>query len=384
MQTPIRIDSRFPQMGTTIFTVMSKMAAECGAVNLSQGFPDFQAEPALFDAMHRYMLAGRNQYAPMAGMPELRQAIVDKVAALYGPRFDVESEVTVTAGATQAIFTAIAAFVRPGDEVIVFAPVYDSYVPAIETVGGTAVYAQLKFPDYTPDWDQVAALITPKTRMIIVNSPHNPTGSLLLAVDLEKLANLLRGTDIVVLSDEVYEHILFDGEQHASLCGHPELAARSIVVSSFGKTYHITGWKIGYVVGPAALMAEFRKVHQFNVFTVHGPSQLALAEYMQDASHHLKLAAFYEEKRDFFRQILTQTPFELLPGRGTYFQLASYRAISDLPDRAFAEWMTREIGVAVIPVSVFYADGRDDRVVRFCFAKKEETLLAAGERLRRL
>lgn len=384
MQTPIRIDSRFPQMGTTIFTVMSKMAAECGAVNLSQGFPDFQAEPALFDAMHRYMLAGRNQYAPMAGMPELRAAIVDKVAALYGPRFDVESEVTVTAGATQAIFTAIAAFVRPGDEVIVFAPVYDSYVPAIETVGGTAVYAQLKFPDYTPDWDQVAALITPRTRMIIVNSPHNPTGSLLVAVDLEKLANLLRGTDIVVLSDEVYEHILFDGEQHASLCGHPELAARSIVVSSFGKTYHITGWKIGYVVGPAALMAEFRKVHQFNVFTVHGPSQLALAEYMQDASRHLKLAAFYEEKRDFFRQILTQTPFELLPCRGTYFQLASYRAISDLPDRAFAEWMTREIGVAVIPVSVFYADGRDDRVVRFCFAKKEETLLAAGERLRRL
>ncbi len=384
MQTPIRIDSRFPQMGTTIFTVMSKMAAECGAVNLSQGFPDFQAEPALFDAMHRYMLAGRNQYAPMAGMPELRQAIVDKVAALYGPRFDVESEVTVTAGATQAIFTAIAAFVRPGDEVIVFAPVYDSYVPAIETVGGKAVYAQLKFPDYTPDWEQVAALITPRTRMIVVNSPHNPTGSLLLAVDLEKLANLLRGTDIVVLSDEVYEHILFDGEQHASLCGHPELAARSIVVSSFGKTYHITGWKIGYVVGPAALMAEFRKVHQFNVFTVHGPSQLALAEYMQDASRHLKLAAFYEEKRDFFRQILGQTPFELLPCRGTYFQLASYRAISDLPDRAFAEWMTREIGVAVIPVSVFYADGRDDRVVRFCFAKKEETLLAAGERLRRL
>jgi len=384
MQTPIHIDSRFPQMGTTIFTVMSKMAAECGAVNLSQGFPDFQAEPALFDAMHRYMLAGRNQYAPMAGMPELRAAIVDKVAALYGTRFDVESEVTVTAGATQAIFTAIAAFVRPGDEVIVFEPVYDSYVPAIETVGGTAVYAQLKFPDYTPDWDQVAALITPRTRMIIVNSPHNPTGSLLVAVDLEKLANLLRGTDIVVLSDEVYEHILFDGEQHASLCGHPELAARSIVVSSFGKTYHITGWKIGYVVGPAALMAEFRKVHQFNVFTVHGPSQLALADYMQNASRHLKLAAFYEEKRDFFRQILAQTPFELLPCRGTYFQLASYRALSDRPDREFAEWMTREVGVAVIPVSVFYGDGRDDRVIRFCFAKKEETLLAAGERLRRL
>ncbi|HQR49072.1 MAG TPA: methionine aminotransferase, partial [Steroidobacteraceae bacterium] len=264
-------ESKLPNVGTTIFTVMSRLAAECGAINLSQGFPDFQAEPALFDAMDRHMRAGRNQYAPMAGMPELRQAIVDKVAALYGTRFDPESEVTVTAGATQAIFTAVAAFVRPGDEVIVFEPVYDSYVPAIETVGGTAVFAQLQFPDYAPDWAQVAALITPKTRMIVINSPHNPTGSLLTAVDLEKLAELLRGTDIVVLSDEVYEHIVFDGERHASACGHAELAPRSIVVSSFGKTYHITGWKIGYVVGPAALMAEFRKVHQFNVFTVHTP-----------------------------------------------------------------------------------------------------------------
>ena len=381
MESTVRIDSRFPNMGTTIFTVMSRLATECGAVNLSQGFPDFQAEPALFDAVHRHMLAGRNQYAPMTGMPELRQAIVDKVAARYGVRYDVESEVTVTAGATQAIFTAIAAFVRPGDEVIVFEPVYDSYVPAIETVGGTAVYAQLTFPDYVPDWDQVARLITPKTRMIIVNSPHNPTGSLFSTVDREKLAKLISGTNIVVLSDEVYEHILFDGEQHASLCAHPELAARSIVVSSFGKTYHITGWKIGYVVGPAALMAEFRKVHQFNVFTVHTPSQLALAEYMQDAGRHLRLAAFYEEKRDFFRQLLAATPFELLPCRGTYFQLARYDRISDLPDRAFAEWMTRDVGVAVIPVSVFYANGRDDRVVRFCFAKQESTLRAAAERL---
>ena len=381
MQTPIQIDSRFPQMVTTIFTVMSKMAAECGAVNLSQGFPDFQAEPALFDAVHRHKLAGRNQYPPMAGVPELRQAIVDKVAALYGVSFDAESEVTVTAGATQAIFTAIAAFVRPGDEVIVFEPVYDSYVPAIETVGGKAVYAQLSFPDYVPDWDQVASLITPKTRMIIVNSPHNPTGSLFSADDREKLAKLVTGTNVVVLSDEVYEHILFDGEVHASLCAHPELAARSIVVSSFGKTYHITGWKIGYVVGPAALMAEFRKVLQFNVFTVHTPSQLALAEYMQDAGRHLRLAAFYQEKRDFFRGLMAATPFELLPCRGTYFQLARCDRISDLPDRAFAEWMTREVGVAVIPVSVFYADGRDDKVVRFCFAKQEATLRAAAERL---
>ena len=381
MDTAVRIASRFPDMGTTIFTVMSRLAAECGAVNLSQGFPDFQAEPALFDAMHRHMLAGRNQYAPMAGLPELRQAIVDKVADLYGPRFDVESEVTVTAGATQAIFTAIAAFVRPGDEVIVFEPVYDSYVPAIETVGGKAVFAQLRFPDYAPDWQQVAGLISPRTRMIIVNSPHNPTGSLLSAVDLEKLAKLVRGTDIVILSDEVYEHIVFDGAPHASLCGHAELAARSLVVSSFGKTYHITGWKIGYVVGPAALMAEFRKVHQFNVFTVHAPSQLAIADYMQSPERHLSLAGFYQEKRDLFRSLMAATPFELLPCRGTYFQLARYAGLSDLPDTAFAEWLTREVGVAVIPVSVFYANGQDDRVVRFCFAKREETLCAATERL---
>lgn len=370
--------------GTTIFTVMSRLAAECGAINLSQGFPDFQAEPALFDAVYRHMVAGRNQYAPMAGMPELRQAIADKVAALYGTRFDPETEVTVTAGATQAIFTAIAAFVGPGDEVIVFEPVYDSYVPAIETVGGTAVHARLHFPDYAPDWDEVRRLVSPKTRMIIVNSPHNPTGSLLTAADLDELAAVTRDTGIVVLSDEVYEHILFDGEQHASLAGHPELKERAIVVSSFGKTYHITGWKIGYVVAPRDLMAEFRKVHQFNVFTVHTPSQLALAEYMQDASRHLGLSAFYQEKRDFFRRQLQGSPFELLESRGTYFQLARYGKLSDKPDRAFAEWMTREVGVAVIPVAAFYADGRDDRVVRFCFAKKEETLAAAGERLRKL
>jgi methionine aminotransferase len=383
MQTSIQINSRFPAMATTIFTVMSRLAAECGAVNLSQGFPDFQADRALFDAAHRHMLAGRNQYPPMAGVPELRQAIVDKVETLYGARFDVEAEVTVTAGATQAIFTAIAAFVRPGDEVIVFEPVYDSYVPAIETVGGTAVPAQLHFPDYAPDWAQVKALITPRTRMIIVNSPHNPTGSLLTAADLERLAELVRGTDIVILSDEVYEHILFDGERHASLAGHTELAARSLVVSSFGKTYHITGWKIAYAVGPAALMGEFRKVHQFNVFTVHTPSQLALAEYMQDASRHLGLAAFYQEKRDVFRRLMADTPFELLPCRGTYFQLARYGHFSAKPDREFAEWLTREVGVAVIPVSAFYADGRDDRVIRFCFAKQEDTLRAGVERLQR-
>lgn len=381
LSSPVAIDSKLPWVGTTIFTVMSKLAADCGAINLSQGFPDFQADPALFAATERAMAGGRNQYPPMAGMPELCGAIADKVEALYGLRYDVDQEITVTAGGTQAIFTAIAAFVRAGDEVIVFEPVYDSYVPAIETVGGRAVHAQLKFPDYKPDWAQVRALISPRTRMIIINTPHNPTGSLLEPSDLEELAALTRGTDIVVLSDEVYEHICFEGE-HQSVCRHPELAARSIVVSSFGKTYHITGWKIGYVLGAQALMSEFRKVHQFNVFTVNTPCQLGIAEYMRDASRHLGLADFYRQKRDFFRQQMQGSRFELLPCRGTYFQLARYSAISDLPDREFAQWMTREVGVAVIPVSVFYRDGHDDRVVRFCFAKQEATLAAAGERLR--
>ena len=332
----------------------------------------------------RAMLAGRNQYPPMIGMPELRTAITAKVEALYGVRYDADQEVTVTAGATQALFTAVAAFVRSGDEVIVFAPFYDSYVPSIETVGGKAIYARLKFPEYTPDWDEVRALITARTRMIIINSPNNPTGSLLGADDLEALADLTCNTDIVVLSDEVYEHIVYDGARHASVAANPRLASRSLVVSSFGKTYHITGWKIGYVLGAAELMAEFRKVHQFNVFTVNTPCQIGIAEYMLDASRHLGLAAFYQEKRDFFRQQLIGSRFELLPCHGTYFQLARYDAISDLSDRAFAEWLTREVGVAAIPVSAFYPDGRDDHVVRFCFAKKESTLVAAGEKLIRV
>ncbi|WP_291994594.1 pyridoxal phosphate-dependent aminotransferase [Candidatus Accumulibacter sp. ACC003] len=376
------IDSKLPAVGTTIFTVMSKLAADCGAINLSQGFPDFQADGALFDATVRAMRDGRNQYPPMTGVPELRAAIADKVVTLYGAAYDAENEITVTAGATQAIFTAIAAFVRSGDEVIVFEPVYDSYVPAIETVGGTAVYATLAFPDYRPDWQQVRSLLSPRTRMIIVNSPHNPSGSVFDADDLAQLAAVTRGTDIVVLADEVYEHIVFDGARHHSVAAHPELAERSIVVSSFGKTYHITGWKIGYVLGAHELMSEFRKVHQFNVFTVNTPCQLGIAEYMRDSSRHLGLAAFYQNKREFFRAQLHASRFELLPCHGTYFQLARYSAISDLPDRDFACWLTREVGVAVIPVSVFNHRGHDDRVVRFCFAKQEATLAAAGERLR--
>ncbi len=375
--------SRFPALGTTIFTVMSRLAAECGAVNLSQGFPDFQAEPALFDAVHRAMAAGRNQYAPMAGMPELRTAIAAKVATLYGIAYDVESEITVTAGATQALFTAIAACVGPGDEVIVFEPVYDSYGPAVTTVGGRVRHSRLGVPGYRPDWDHVASLINPRTRLIIVNSPHNPSGSLLSVGDLDALADLVRDTGIVILSDEVYEHIAFSAP-HASLCAHPELAARSLVVSSFGKTYHITGWKVGYVVAPSTLTAEFRKVHQFNVFTVNTPAQLGIAEYMADPARHLGLAAFYREKRDRFRQLLAATRFELLPCDGTYFQLARYDAISDLPDRAFAEWLARRIGVAAIPLSAFYHDGHDDHVVRFCFAKEDATLVEAARRLQAL
>ncbi|MCK0510554.1 pyridoxal phosphate-dependent aminotransferase [Aromatoleum buckelii] len=381
---PARIDSRLPQVGTTIFTVMSRLAQECGAINLSQGFPDFNADDMLFERVAYWMRAGFNQYAPLAGVPPLREAIAHKVAALYGTTYDAETEITVTAGATQALFTAVAALVHPGDEVIVFEPVYDSYAPAIELQGGRVVRLQLAAPDYRPDWDAVAAAITPRTRMIMINSPHNPTATVWSADDLAWLAALTRGTGIVVVSDEVYEHIVFDGTRHESCARDAELAARSVIVSSFGKTYHITGWKVGYVVAPRELMAEFRKVHQFNVFTVNTPVQLALADYMADASRHEGLAAFYQAKRDFFRAALGGSRFELLPSAGTYFQLVRYRAICDEPDTAFVERLTRDTGVAAIPVSAFFADGRDERVIRFCFAKNEATLAAACERLCRV
>ncbi|MDD3518065.1 MAG: pyridoxal phosphate-dependent aminotransferase [Chromatiales bacterium] len=381
---PAPLESRLPGVGTTIFTVMSRLAQECGAINLSQGFPDFNAEDLLFERVAHWMRAGHNQYAPMAGCLPLREAVAAKVETLYGTRYDVESEITITAGATQALFTAVTACVRPGDEVIVFEPVYDSYVPAIELAGGTPVRLQLAAPDYRPDWAAVAAAITPRTRMIMINTPHNPTATVWTRADLDHLAALTRNTAIVVVADEVYEHIVFDGAAHASCAAHPELADRSFVVSSFGKTYHITGWKVGTIVAPRELMAEFRKVHQFNVFTVNTPVQLALADYMADASRHLGLAAFYQAKRDFFRDALAGSRFELLPSRGTYFQLARYTAISDLGDVAFCQYLTREVGVAAIPVSAFFADGRDDRIVRFCFAKNEATLAAACERLLRV
>jgi len=380
---PAPIVSRLPAVGTTIFTVMSRLAQECGAINLSQGFPDFSAEDVLFERVAHWMRAGHNQYAPMAGVPALRAAIVAKVQALYGAAYDPEHEVTVTAGATQALFTAVAALVHPGDEVIVFEPVYDSYVPAIELQGGVVRRARLSAPDYRPDWHAVRALVTPRTRMIMINTPHNPTGSVWTAADLAELAAITRDTGIVVVSDEVYEHIVFDGQPHQSVARFPELADRSVIVSSFGKTYHVTGWKVGYVLAPRELMAEFRKVHQFNVFTVNTPVQLALADYMADASRHLGLAAFYQEKRDFFRAGLAATRFEALPCAGTYFQTVRYSAISDRPDTDFVDWLTREVGVAAIPLSAFFGDGRDERVIRFCFAKREDTLAAAFERLQR-
>ena len=379
-----RIFSKLPAVGTTIFTVMSRLAQEHNAINLSQGFPGFDCDPALQDLVTRYMRAGLNQYPPMAGVPQLREAIAQKVRTLYGTSYDPEHEVTVTPGATYAIFTAIAAMVRPGDEVIVFEPAYDSYVPSIEVQGGKAVYISLKFPDYHVDWGEVKRAITPKTRMIIINTPNNPTASVLSAADMQALEKITRGTDIVILSDEVYEHIVFDGAQHQSAARFPGLAERSFVVSSFGKTYHVTGWKMGYCLAPKELMHEFRKVHQFNVFTCNTPVQYALAEFMQYQQHYLGLAAFYQKKRDYFRDRLRESQFSLLPSNGTYFQSVSYDSVTGEKDTDFAMRLTRERGIAAIPLSAFYHDPPGHKVLRFCFAKKEETLLKGTEILRRI
>ena len=378
------IASRLPYVGTTIFSVMSALAQQHGAINLSQGFPDFDAPADLLSLLDQAARQGHNQYAPMAGVPVLREAIAAKVQALYGAAYDVDAEVTVTAGATQAIFTAIAAMVHPGDEVIVFVPVYDSYGPSIELQGGKVVHAELKQPDYRPDWAQVKALVTPRTRMIIINTPHNPTGTVWTAADMAQLQAITQGTDIVIVSDEVYEHMVFDQARHESVMRYPALAERSFVVSSFGKTYHITGWKVAYCLAPRELMAEFRKAHQFIVFTVHAPSQYALADFMKRPGWYEQLKALYQGKRDIFRQALGGSRFELLPCEGTYFQCVKYSAISDEGDRAFVERLTREHGVAAIPVSAFYPGGDDHGVIRFCFAKSASTLEKALERLIKL
>jgi methionine aminotransferase len=382
------LTSRLPKVGTTIFTVMSALAAETGAVNLGQGFPDFDCDPALVDAVTRAMQAGHNQYPPMPGVPALRQAMADKMLALYGLACDPNTEITVTAGATQAILTAILAVVHPGDEVIVLEPCYDSYVPNIELAGGVAVRVPLTPGSFRPDFGAIAAAITPRTRAILINSPHNPSGQVWSQADMLQLQDLLASTDVLLISDEVYEHMVFDGEQHQSAARFQGLAARAFIISSFGKTYHVTGWKVGTVVAPAAMTAEFRKVHQFNVFTVNTPMQHALAAYMDNPAPYLELSAFYQRKRDLFREGLAGTRFTLLPGQGTYFQCVGIGDLAvperDLPEGDFCQWLTREIGVAAIPLSAFYGNGFDQKVVRFCFAKKDDTLREALKRLARL
>jgi len=385
MTTPV-LQSRLPAVGTTVFTLMSALATEHGAVNLGQGFPDFGCDPKLLDMVDEAMRAGLNQYPPMAGAAPLREAIAAKIATLYGHRYDVDSEITVTAGATQGIITAILCAVHPGDEVIVIEPAYDSYLPSIRMAGGVPVTVQMRLGDagFSVPWDQVAGAVTPRTRMIMLNTPHNPTGSTLAAADLDALADIVAGTDILVLSDEVYEHMVYDGERHASVSRHPVLAERAFVVSSFGKTYHVTGWKIGYVAAPAGLMVEFRKVHQYDVFSVNTPMQHGLASYMRDPAPYLELPAFYQRKRDLFRAGLADTRFTLLPADGTYFQCVRYDGISDLGESEFAQWLTREIKVAAIPVSAFYSAPRESGIVRFCFAKQDATLKVALERLARV
>ena len=365
---------------------MSALAHKHQAINLGQGFPDFECDPRLIEHVHQAMLAGHNQYPLMSGAAPLRQAIATKVKSLYKRDYDVDSEITVTAGATQAIMTTILACVHAGDEVIVIEPAYDSYVPTIQLAGGIPVLVAMRFEhgEFKINWDEIESKISDKTRLIIINSPHNPTGSTLLTSDLEALAQLTRDSQILILSDEVYEHMVFDKQAHLSLASHPELAARSFIISSFGKTYHVTGWKVAYVLAPQALSAEFRKVHQFNVFTVNSAMQLGLASYMQNSDAHLQLASFYQEKRDYFRAALAESNFRLLTVNGTYFQCVDYSGISDKSELEFASWLTEEVGVAAIPVSAFYQQQTQNKLVRFCFAKKKETLDAALERLTKL
>lgn len=378
------LQTKLPNVGTTIFTVMSTLAAEKNAVNLGQGFPDFNCDPRLIDAVTDAMRQGLNQYPPMAGVPVLREAIAAKIKTLHDREYSAANEITITAGATQAIITIVLAVVHAGDEVIVLEPCYDSYVPNIELAGGVPVRVPLTPGTFRPDFDKIAAAITPKTRAIIINSPHNPSGTVWTAADMLRLQEILAPTDVLLISDEVYEHMVFDGQQHQSAARVPGLAARAFIVSSFGKTYHVTGWKVGYVAAPATFTAEFRKVHQFNVFTVNTPVQYGLAAFMADPKPYLELPAFYQRKRDLFREGLERTKFKLLPSEGTYFQCVDISAVSDLGETEFCKWLTTEIGVAAIPLSAFYGNGFDQRVVRFCFAKKDETLNAALERLRSL
>lgn len=384
MEYPNALSSKLPKVGTTIFTVMSQMAKEFKAINLSQGFPDFPVSDKLVELTHQAMRNGFNQYPPMQGYMPLREAIAAKTEQLYGARYNPETEVTVTAGATQAIFTAIQALIREEDEVIIFTPAYDCYAPAVELAGGKTIYVPLQAPDFNIDWDEVKKLVTRRTRMILINTPHNPTGTIFTPNDLVQLERITTGNDIVVLSDEVYEHIVFDGEEHQSVAKYPGLAERSFVVGSFGKTFHATGWKVGYVLAPENLMAEFRKVHQFNVFTVNHPVQVALAEFIKDEDHYLSVSAIYQEKRNFFLNAIKGSRFSARPSQGTYFQLLGYEKLSEEKDTDFAALLTKKHKVASIPVSVFYHNPAYNKVLRFCFAKENDTLEKAAEILVKL
>jgi methionine aminotransferase len=380
--SPLR--SKLPHVGTTIFTVMSKLAAECGAINLSQGFPDFPIDPRLSDLVSAAMKGGHNQYAPMPGLPSLRETIASKVERLYGFRYDPETEVTVTSGGTQAIFTAIGAVVNPGDEVIIVDPAYDCYSPTVELFGGRPVHVRLG-ADMKFDAEAVQGAITPRTRMLLINTPHNPAGTILRDADMRRIAAILRGTDVLLLSDEVYEHLVFDGEPHASAMNYPELRERAFVIFSFGKVFHNTGWKMGYTLAPKDLMTEFRKVHQFNVFSANTPMQHALAEYLKEPANYQAVPSFYQAKRDRFAMGMAKSRFKLLPCEGSYFQTAEYSAISQEDDMAFAQRVAREYGVATIPLSPFYKEPPpDQRLLRFCFAKQDATLDAAIEKLCRI
>ena len=380
----MNIKSRLPEVGTSIFTVMSRMALEQGAINLSQGFPDFNVSGELISLIHRNMMEGHNQYAPMAGVPALRKIISEVVMETYCRKTDPETEITITAGGTEAIFSAIAALVSQGDEVIVFDPAYDSYDPSIRLNGGISVHLRLSPPLFAIDWDEVKARITDRTRMIIVNSPHNPSGSVLSEQDLKSLEEIALKHGILVLSDEVYERIIFDKIPHQSVLKFPGLASQSVAVFSFGKTFHATGWKIGYAVAPEALTKEIRRVHQFITFSVNTPVQHALAEFMSNPANYLQLGEFFQKKRNYFLEQIKRSSFEPLPCNGTYFQILSYKAVSDKQDTAMAEWLTKEHKLASIPVSVFYQDDVQDRLLRFCFAKSDETLQKAGKILNQL
>lgn len=375
--------SKLPEVGTTIFSVMSALATEKKAVNLGQGFPDFSCDPALPALVAQAMADNYNQYPPMPGMPQLREQIAAKIKSIYGHDYDVNTEITVTAGATQGILTILLACVHADDEVIVIEPAYDSYVSSIKLAGGVPVFVSMELGanGYTIPWDKVKASITDKTRLLMLNSPHNPTGSVLSVNDITALSDIVRDTRVLIASDEVYEHMVFDGQRHESLSRYPELAERSFIISSFGKTYHVTGWKVGYVTAPAALMAEFRKVHQYNVFTVNTPMQVGLAQYMNNPAPYLELPDFYQKKRDLFRAGLANSRLRLLPCAGTYFQSVDYSAVSDMTELDFTRWLTTEIGVAAIPVSAFYQQGKESGIVRFCFAKQDGTLQDALQRL---